>query len=214
MCADRNSPDHKEVYCNRSRLLQFLINWMRERRMVEAENTYTTTHNEYVTVARHALQDNITLCDSKCGILLGFGAVVLLWCLDKVLTLTGDTAPRGLLAVSSLEKLLYGSAVIALLITVIFAWKVIKPRIHHGHDHIYWGSRIFTQPQADFTIAVQKADPNHLAVDMLNHLHTLARICREKYANFALALVAAQFAGGFVVLAFSVQVGENLLRVG
>src|SRR5260221_14287397 len=138
--------------------------------MAVAENPFTPTHNEYVTVERHALQDNIILCDSKCGILLGFGVLILLWCLDKVLTLTGNAEGRHFTAFVALEALSYAFAVLALFVAVTFAWKVIRPRIHDIHDHIYWGSKIFTQPQADFTIAIQKADPEHLAIDMLHHL--------------------------------------------
>lgn len=182
--------------------------------MAETEKPFIPTHNEYVFVERHALQDNIILCDSKCGILLGFGALTLVWCLDKLLALTGNAEGRHLISFVTLEELFYALAVLALFVAITFAWKVIKPRIQHTHDHIYWGSKIFTQPQADFTISIQTADPDRLAIDMLHHLHVLARICREKYANFSRAIIAAEYAGGFVLLAVCVRIIANLVRSG
>ena len=175
--------------------------------MAEAEKGFNATHNEYVTVERHALQDNIILCDSKCGILLGFGALILLWCMDKLLALTERS--EGYQRI--LEEVLYGCAIVALLIAVTFAWRVIKPRIHHSHDHIYWGSKIFKQSADDFALTVQNADSDRLTVDMLNHLHILAKICCQKYENFARAVMAMQFAGGFVILAVCVQIGKNFI---
>jgi hypothetical protein len=182
--------------------------------MAEAEKPFMPTHNEYVLVERHVLQDNITLCDAKCGILLAFGTLALLWCLDKLLTLTGNVPDHHLITFATIEELLYAFAVLALLTTVIFAWKVIRPRIQHSQDHMYWGSKVFTQSQTDFTIAIQKADQDVLATDMLHHLHVLAGVCREKFANFERAIIAAQYAAGFILLAVCVQVTANLVQAG
>ena len=182
--------------------------------MAEAEKPFMPTHNEYVFVERHALQDNIILCDAKCGILLGFGALTLLWCLDKLLALSGNGAERHLMSFATLEELLYAFAILALLVTVAFAWRVIRPRIQHSHDHIYWGSKVFTQPKTDFTIAIQKTDPDVLATDMLHHLHVLAGICRAKFANFERAIIAAQCAAGFVFLAVCVRITANFVQAG
>jgi hypothetical protein len=182
--------------------------------MAEAEKPFMPTHNEYVFVERHALQDNIILYDAKCGILLAFGTITLLWCLDKLVLLTGKGPDHHLSTFATIEALLYAFAVLALLVTVIFTWKVIRPRIQHSHDHIYWGSKVFTQSQKDFTIAIQKADQDVLAIDMLHHLHVLAGICREKFANFERAIIAAQCAAGFIFLAVCVQVTANLIQAG
>lgn len=177
--------------------------------MAETEKTFMTNHSEYVSVERHVLQDNIILCDTKCGILLGFGALILLWCLDKVLTLSENAG--GPIFLTLAQAIFYGLATISLLVTISFTWRVIRPRIRQYDDHIYWGSKFFLQSREDFVIGIHGADQDALANDMLCHLHILAGICRDKFKNFGRAVIAAELSALFVFLAVSARIAANFI---
>jgi hypothetical protein len=183
-----------------------------EREMAETEKSFLPTHNEYVSLERQVLQDNIILCDTKCGILLGFSAIVLLWCVDKVPTLSDKM--RVAIFPTLAEAIFYTFAILALLVTIAFTWKVIRPRIRQSDDYIYWGSKVFERSEADFSIGIQEADQEVLASDMIRHLHILARVCRDKFANFRRAVIAAELSAVFVLLAVCVGIAANFVRAG
>src|SRR5947209_3540231 len=108
-----------------------------ETKMTGAEKTIPHDPHIYVEFERHTFQDNIILCDAKCGILLGSGALVLLWCLDKLLTL-GESGAHLPPIITTAETVLYASATLALVVTISLTWSVIRPRISRADDYIYW----------------------------------------------------------------------------
>jgi len=177
--------------------------------MAEADKAFLPTHNEYIALERHVLQDNITLCDTKSGILLGFSALVILWCFDRLSEAAQHWSAS--LFLMKLEAILYGIAVLALLATIIFAWRVVKPRIRPSEDHIFWDSKIFRESETIFASRIQCAAPDALATDMLRHLHVLGGICREKFANFRRATISAQFSALIVFMAVCTRVAARLI---
>jgi|GEM_PF-1793308 len=182
-----------------------------DARGAEPKQTFMPNHNEYVFVERHALQDNIILCDTKSGILLGFGALTILWCADHLLELASTKSSLSSMF-SMAELTLQALGALMLIASLTFAWRVIKPRISAANDYIYWGSQVFLKSQAEFTTTIQNADPDRLATDMLHHLHVLAKICREKYANFRYATIAAEYAALFIFLSLGVSLVERLIE--
>jgi hypothetical protein len=152
---------------------------------------YQPTQAEYVAMERDVLQDNIILVDAKSGILMAFCAVVVFRCFDKlqeIKTVVASTCPCGLTA----SAILYWLAVLGLLVTTIFAWKVVKPRITKTNDLIYWGADAFLHDLNHFTTAVQSIGQTTLGQDVLQHLFVLAAICRKKFESFNRAIVAAE----------------------
>lgn len=159
---------------------------------------FLPAHNEYVSFERHVLQDNIILCDAKSGALLGAGAVVMVWCVERFVNAAVEKS-----LYSRFEAGALGVAILAIIVTMYFAWRVIKPRFvtSNDDDHIFWASRTFDISEAAFTDRIQSAKPEVLAADMIRHLYILAGVCRRKFAYFRSATMAAQVAFVFVVLA-------------
>lgn len=147
-------------------------------------------HHDYLSFERHVLQDNIVLCDTKSGILLGAGAVVIVWCLDQLEKVTG-----------AIQQMLYSLAIIAIMFTMYFAWNVIKPRIRRCDDHVFWESKLFQGSESEFTARIQSTESALFATDMIRHLHILADVCCRKFANLQRAAIAAKAAFLFVILA-------------
>ena len=155
---------------------------------------------------RHVLQENITLCDAKSGILLAFSTGLLGWCFDKLSYLLPDL-PKAGPSLSTSEWLgfipipLYVLAIFAWAVTIYFAWNSVKPRIRPTADYIFWDSSVFKKPQADFANDIRAAEPDLLMENMLGHLHMLAAICREKFHYFHRAVVPAEWRAILVSLA-------------
>jgi hypothetical protein len=181
--------------------------------MAEAAKPITHNHHGYIEFERHTFQDNIILCDAKSGILLGFGALVVLWCLDKLLTL-GEGGPELPPVLATAETILYVAAIVALIATIGLTWRVIRPRISQADDYIYWGSKVFQQSEAAFITDIQTADWAVLDRDMLRQLHVLAGICRNKYANFRRAVMAAEISAALLLVALLIKVAANLVHAG
>jgi Family of unknown function (DUF5706) len=178
----------------------------------EKNPSYQATMSEYLVVERHVLQDNIILCDTKCGILLAFSALIIEWCLDKVLTLSGYNVAGLPLVFARIEMVLYAFAVLSLFVTIGFTWRVIRPRLRTTDDHIFWGAKFFNQSEEAFMQTIQNVKGEVLGKDMLRHLHVLAGICRDKFQNFRCAAIAAEFSTGFVLLAVSAELAEKFIR--
>jgi len=186
---------------------------IQRRHLDEAKKpSYQATMSEYLVVERHVLQDNIILCDTKCGILLAFSALIIQWCLDNVLTLSGYKGAGLPLVCARIEMVLYAFAVLSLFVTIGFTWRVIRPRIRTTDDHIFWGAKFFNQSEEAFMQTIQNVKGDVLAKDMLHHLHVLAGICREKFENFRCAAIAAELSAGFVLLAVSAELAAKFIR--
>ncbi|SFK68996.1 Pycsar system effector family protein [Methylocapsa palsarum] len=155
-------------------------------------------HETFADFERAVLQDNITLCDAKSGILLTFTGAVVIFCLNGV-NLAPE--PHRIADWASLgETVGYIGAAASCLISCAFSFATIKPRIQREHvdDHIFWEAPAFRLPVESYIARMHAMDLRSAHDEKLRHLHALAGICRTKYAhlghamNFALA--------GFVLL--------------
>lgn len=144
---------------------------------------------DYVAIERDVLQDNIILSDAKSAALLALSGVLLFHCLDWALRLNSSS---GLSQVGVALLGTYLAASLSLIITTIFCWLAIKPRIVRTDDHLYWGSKLYLSSAEAFVSAIKSADAEVIEDDLLRMLHTLAGICREKYAAFEQAVWATE----------------------
>ena len=135
---------------------------------------------------RAVLQDNIMLCDQKSGILLAFAAAMILVSLQGFATREAHK-PDGVVSILILGGFLF--AAVAFLATCYFALATVTPRIRKGpDDHIFWESRIFLLPVEQYVARFREMDTDTERENQLRYLHTMARICRTKFHQFAFAM--------------------------
>jgi hypothetical protein len=182
--------------------------------MSEVGEKLETDKRDYALFEKDVLQDNIILCDAKSGFLLAFAAIVMTRCLDKATELASARA-ASCICMTHIVLILYAVAIVGFICTVVFVWRVVRPRLRPHDDFVYWGSKIFTGTEMEFAVAVQSVTPSALAVDLLRHLYILAEICRRKFANFQCAAVAAEFSTIVFVLAevARIAIAGNFLKL-
>jgi hypothetical protein len=164
---------------------------MRQLATYEAE----LLHERFADFERAVLQDNIVLCDTKSGVLLAFTGAMVIFCLDqvgepaKVSRLLGDAATWAFFLASA-----------ALLVSCGFCLATVIPRMRRdvGEDHIFWESAPFRRPVEEYVAVMRELDVHVERDEKLRHLHTLAAVCRAKFANLRHAMNFAIV--GFVIL--------------
>lgn len=155
-------------------------------------------HETFADFERAVLQDNIILCDAKSGILLTFTGAVVIFCLNSV-NLVPE--PHRIAAWASLaETLGFIGAAASCLISCAFSFATIKPRIQreNADDHIFWEAPAFKLPVEKYVAQMHALDVRSAHNEKLRHLHTLAKVCRNKYAHLEHAMNFALV--GFVLL--------------
>ena len=172
-----------------------------------------SVQDHFVEFERHVLQDNI---------LLAMPNPAFCWRLP-VAFFCGAWKDRALLApqeflntyyLSYTFLVLYSLAVPALLITAYWGWQTVRPRIRPTSDYIFWGSPIFRKSKQEFASSVRESEPEALMDSMLEHLHMLGAICREKYDNFGKAARAAEFASILFLAAEFFRLALSIVRIG
>jgi hypothetical protein len=143
---------------------------------------------DFVGIERDLLQDNIILLDAKSAALLALSGVLLFHCIDRAVQLTSAAASP----VASLVLGLYLAASLSLVATTAFCWFAIKPRIVKADDHLYWGSKLYLGSAETFVSQIKSADADVIADELLRLIHTLAGICRRKFAAFEHAVWATE----------------------
>lgn len=144
---------------------------------------------DFVAIERDVLQDNIILSDAKSAALLALSGVLLFHCLDRALQLNSSS---GLSLLGATLLGIYVAASLSLIVTIVFCWLAIKPRLVETDDHLYWGSKLYLGSAQAFVSAIKSADAEVIEDDLLRMLHTLAGICRQKYAAFEHAVWATE----------------------
>lgn len=140
--------------------------------------------DRFAEFTRGALQDNIILCDQKSGILLAFGSAMILFCVQAF----GEPALKTEWAEGAHNGLML-LATVGFVGSCYYALMSVAPRIRKApDDHIFWGSKAYDSTVEEYIARYRDADPNEEMSDKLRHLHTLAGICRDKYAGFKHAL--------------------------
>jgi hypothetical protein len=147
---------------------------------------------------RGVLHDNIVLCDIKCGVLLAFTSAMAIYALNAMAE--PFVAHRFGAWMASLSVLAFFVSAMGFLVSCSFSLATVMPRIlrDQAEDHIFWGSSAFQRSSDDFLDAMNNLDLHEGRYEKLRHLHTLAGICRAKFANLAQAMNFA--IAGFVVL--------------
>ncbi len=141
--------------------------------------------DRFAEFTRGALQDNIILCDQKSGILLAFGSAMILFCVQAL----GEVPIRQADWIERIRDFLLMLSAAGFGASCCFALMSVAPRIRKTpDDNIFWGSRAYDTTAEDYIARFHDADPEQEMTDKLRHLHTLAGICREKYAGFGHAM--------------------------
>jgi hypothetical protein len=152
-------------------------------------------HERFADFERAVLQDNIVLCDTKSGVLLAFTGAMVIFCLDQV----GEPAKAsGLLGDAATWGFFLAAA--GLLVSCGFCLATVIPRMRRdvGEDHIFWESAPFRRPVEEYVASMRELDIHVERDEKLRHLHTLAAVCRAKFANLRHAMNFAIV--GFVIL--------------
>lgn len=157
--------------------------------------------SDFSDFERSVLQDNIVLCDQKSGVLLAFSGAMVIFSLDALAEpITGSRlgAWAGYAGSAALA-----AAALAFLVSCVFSLATVIPRLRRNaaDDHIFWESSVFKLPAAQYVEAMRKLDPEVERDEKLRHLHTLAGICRAKFANFRQGIRFALIGFGAVVMA-------------
>jgi hypothetical protein len=158
----------------------------------------------FVDFERAVLQENIVLCDHKSGVLLAFTGAMVVYCVSELARRPlGD--PHGTMKIIIPVILLV--AALAFLISSSFSLSTVMPRIRRGvtEDHIFWEAPAFKLPVEDYVAVMMGLDPVREHHEKLRHLHTLAAICRSKYANLRQAMA-------FAIVGFAVLVVGELIK--
>jgi hypothetical protein len=158
----------------------------------------------FVDFERAVLQENIVLCDHKSGVLLAFTGAMVVYCVSE---LGGHFAGglRGWMGFVVPGAILI--AALAFLISSSFSLSTVMPRIRRGvtEDHIFWEAPAFKLPVEEYVAVMMGLDPVREHHEKLRHLHTLAAICRSKYANLRQAMT-------FAIVGFAVLVVGELIK--
>ena len=167
------------------RLNEFEADFMRER---------------FADFERSVLQDNIILCDTKCGVLLAFTGAMVILSLDALKALVGST--RLSEAASYAGAAAFVLAALGFLVSCGFSLATVMPRIRKDspEDHIFWESAVFKQPVADYVAAMEGLGFAVEHREKLVHLHTLARVCRGKFGSLRHAMNTAIVGFAFLVI--------------
>jgi hypothetical protein len=164
--------------------------------------------DRFADFERAVLQDNIVLCDAKCGILLAFTGAMVIFCLDAVSEPLRH-AREGLLLDAAVAAAFLGAAA-AFLVSAGISLFTVMPRLRPdiGEDHIFWESAIFRLPVKDYLEQMRRVRIETERDEKLRHLHTLAAVCRSKYFNLRHAM---RFVAGAFVLLVAAELGKVLL---
>jgi len=150
--------------------------------------------DSFADFQRAVLQDNISLCDIKAGVLLAFSGALVVFCLDASF---GGEKPAGI-AFDLPTALMLASAA-GFFLSCHLALLCVAPRVHvRGRDHLYWGSPVFRTSGDKFVAAMRKMKPMAEHEEKLRHVHGLASICRRKFRYLDLAIRAGLL--GFLLL--------------
>lgn len=148
----------------------------------------------FMDFERGVLQDNISLCDAKSGVLLAFSGGMVIFCVDAFVT-AHQAASHSI----SVTEALVALAGVTFLVSCHFTLTTVAPRLVRGRDdRIFWESSVFKLSPEGYVAAMEALDPQAHQRDMLHHLHTLAGICRSKFRHFTWAIRISQI--GFVLL--------------
>ena len=155
-------------------------------------------HESFADFERSVLQDNIALCDTKSGVLLAFAGAMTLFSLDSFTKATGAHWLGPLGAYLAPGAFLISAA--ALLASASFSLSTVRPRLRRTNteDHIFWESSAFKAPPEEYLRQMRSLTVEVEYDEKLLHLHTLAGVCRAKFAHFRRAMDFA--VAGFVVL--------------
>lgn len=153
--------------------------------------------DRFADFERGVLQDNITLCDGKSGVLLAFDGAMVIFCVETFVELQRHAGGFDLLRESL--ALLFVAAGLAFLLSCHFALSTVAPRLRRGKaDHIFWEAPVFSLPEDGYVEAMRQLDVSTGWSDKLRHLHMLADICKKKFSHFQVAIRLGQV--GFVLL--------------
>ena len=153
--------------------------------------------DRFADFERGVLQDNITLCDGKSGVLLAFDGAMVIFCVEAFVELQRRVSPSNLLRESL--ALLFVAAGLAFLISCHFALTTVVPRLRRGKaDHIFWEAPVFGLSEDRYVETMERLDVSVAWSDKLRHLHMLAGICKKKFSHFQVAIRVGQV--GFVLL--------------
>ena len=158
----------------------------------------------FVEFERAVLQENIVLCDHKSGVLLAFTGAMVVYCVSEL-----GGHPLGSLrgAVSMVAPAALALSALAFLISSSFSLSTGMPRIVRGvtEDHIFWEAPAFKLPVEEYVAVMMGLDSRREHHEKLRHLHTLAAICRSKFANLRHAMT-------FAIVGFAVLVVGELIK--
>ncbi|HLI67827.1 MAG TPA: Pycsar system effector family protein [Caulobacteraceae bacterium] len=155
------------------------------------------SHERFLDFERGVLQDNITLCDAKSGVLLAFSGGMVIFCIETLVA-AHQAAGRSI----SLTEVLAALAGLAFLVSCHFSLSTVVPRLlRRRDDHIFWESSVFKLSSEAYLAAMEGLDREAERRDMLLHLHMLAGICRSKFWHFNWAIRIAQLAFALLVVA-------------
>lgn len=157
--------------------------------------------SDFSDFERSVLQDNIVLCDQKAGVLLAFSGAMVIFCLDALAEPISGRRLGPWAGYAGSAAL--AAAALAFLVSCVFSLATVMPRLRRNaaDDHIFWESSVFKLPAAEYVEAMRKLDPEVERDEKLRHLHTLAGICRAKFANFRQGIHFALIGFGAVVIA-------------
>ena len=151
------------------------------------------------------LQDNIILCDTKSGVLLAFTGAMVIFCLESV---AASPSVHHLAPWATLASVVgFFIAAIGFLISGTFSLSTVMPRIHRRApaDHIFWEAPSFRLSVEDYIGHMHALDVHVEHDEKLRHLHTLAMICRAKFAHLRHAM-------NFAILGFVLIVVAELAK--
>jgi predicted LPLAT superfamily acyltransferase len=153
--------------------------------------------DQFAAFERGVLQDNIILSDQKSGILLAFSGAMVIFCIEAISS--PHAANHALNYPVATIDALYLLAALGFLVSCHFSLTTVFPRIRHGRDdHIFWESSLYRLPADEFVARLRAIDVAAARDDKSRHIHTLAGICRDKFAHFRRSIQFAQ--GAFLLL--------------
>jgi hypothetical protein len=167
------------------RLSEFETGFMRER---------------FADFERSVLQDNIILCDTKCGVLLAFTGAMVILSLDALQHLVASTRLSEVATYAGAG--VFVLAALGFLVSCGFSLATVMPRIRKDapQDHIFWESEAFKKPVAEYVAAMNSLNIDVEHNEKLVHLHTLARVCRGKFSSLRHAMNSAIVGFAFLVI--------------
>lgn len=145
-------------------------------------------HADFAVATRRFLEGQITLADSKAGVLLTLSVMVLAY----LVRVGSGTAWQGSLGAGGAESLLAVATLVGLGGGLVGALAVVVPRTRGRPEGlVFWRAILEFETPRDYAEAVTRLDAEAVATSVLEDCHRLSALCARKFAVLRWALWAA-----------------------